>query len=122
MLKIQLENDRSLFAPGEELRGVAEWELSETPKTADLKLIWYTMGIGTQDVAVLEELSLPFAPSHREEFSFSLPESPYSFTGIHITLQWAVELSVNKGKDSARADFTLSPWGELIRLGQVPDK
>jgi hypothetical protein len=119
MLELALENDITAFPPCGQVRGVAGWELSETPRDAKIVLFWYTEGIGTQDVGIVQEMELMGPMSHREAFIFDLPESPYSFTGTHITLKWAVELLINKGKEAKRIDIIMSPTGQIARLGRV---
>jgi len=54
-----------------------------------------------------------------KDFSFTLPESPYSFSGKLISLIWAIELTCSAGSETLRREITLSPTGQEIVLGSV---
>ena len=81
-------------------------------------MIWFTRGKGTQDVGVVNQRTIA-SPGRigNQRFDFKLPEGPYSFSGKLISVVWALELVTPKGKDSARAEFSLSPTGSEIELG-----
>jgi hypothetical protein len=55
----------------------------------------------------------------QEKFEFALPEGPQSFSGKLISLIWAVELVVEKSKESQRIEFVLSPFDAEIVLGEA---
>jgi hypothetical protein len=116
-LKILLANDRNRFRPSETLKGVAGWRLPAAPRSADVRLFWYTRGKGTEDVGVINRFA--FEQPQAEEgrpFQFVLPEEPYSFSGRLVSLIWALELVVEPGSQTTRVEFTLSPTGEEILL------
>jgi len=117
---LQLNQDPASLVPGQVIDGVAEWLLDDPPKTAVLRLFWYTEGRGTQDVGIVQELALPTAGrACRGTFRFTIPDAPYSFRGQLITLKWAIELIVNKGKALDRIDLIVSPWVEQVTLESV---
>lgn len=119
-LSVQLNQDPTTLVPGQTIDGTVGWDRESPPKKAMLRLFWYTEGRGTQDVGVLEELELP--TDHKQlqgTFRFSLPASPYSFQGQLITLKWAIELVLNKGKEVERLDLIVSPWVEQVSLKKV---
>ena len=120
-LKIVLHEDKATFAPRETIRGVIEWNLDANPRRLDLSLFWYTSGKGTRDVGVVESRRFDDPGLHgSKEFSFALPEGPYSFSGKLISLIWAVELTCTPGSETVRREITLSPTGKEILLGSVP--
>jgi len=111
MLKLELSNGVHEFAPGGTVSGELSWTLARPPRDAAIKLIWYTEGKGTQDVAVVERQPLPAtSATYRAPFQFQLPLAPYSCTGRLIALKWAVELVLDGGKTATRENILLSPW------------
>lgn len=116
-LKLLLADDRTCFRPAETLKGVAGWRLGSAPRTADVRLFWYTRGKGTEDIGLINRVAFeePQAQEGRP-FQFVLPEEPYSFSGQLISLIWALELIIEPGAQSTRLEFTLSPTGEEIVL------
>jgi len=43
-LRIATQSGRKNFRPGEELSGAAGWAVENTPKSAEVRLFWYTAG------------------------------------------------------------------------------
>jgi len=122
MLTLELNEHPSELTPSQTVTGRVGWQLRKEPKKAALRLFWYTEGRGTQDVEIVEELELsPAEMSHEENFSFTLPPQPYSFQGKLITLKWALELVIDKGKDVKRVDLIVSPWVEQVVLSAVEE-
>jgi len=119
-LNIALQDDKAAFAPRQTLHGRVEWNLDENPRHLELSLFWYTSGKGTRDVGVVETQRFDDPGSHgSREFSFTLPDGPYSFSGRLISLIWAVELTCSPGSETARREIVLSPTGHEVVLGQV---
>jgi hypothetical protein len=108
------------LVPGQEIDGRAAWQLDDAPKRASLRLFWYTEGRGNQDVGIVAEEEFdPIRASHDEEYRFTIPESPYSFSGKLISLRWAIELVIDKGKEVERIELMVSPWVEEVKLGTI---
>ncbi len=117
-LNIAIEGDKQSFRPGEALRGTVSWTLDDDSKKVELRLMWYTAGKGMPEVGVIESVNFENPlKEDRREFEFKLPESPYSFSGKLITLTWGMELIVRPFKQTQRMEFTMSPTGQVIRLG-----
>jgi hypothetical protein len=117
MMSIETTESQIRFEPAETIRGTVSWRMEDDPRTLELRLFWYTKGKGDQDVEVVDKVSLQGAAG-RTDFSFTLPEEPYSFSGRLISLVWALEL-VSEGPDeTCRFEFVLSPTGEEILLGR----
>ena len=119
-LSILLDKDNAVFAPREMIRGTVRWDLDGNPARLDLSLFWYTAGKGSRDVGVVEtqQIDSP-GSSGSKDFSFSLPEGPYSFSGKLISLIWAIELTRPGGTEIERREFTLSPTGREIILNST---
>jgi hypothetical protein len=119
-LVVELEREAPAFEPGEAVRGVAGWRLSEPPRSASVRLIWFTQGKGTQDVRVVtsEELEGPLGAEEGRVFRFVLPEGPYSFSGKLVSVVWAVELVVQPGSRGERAEIVVGPGGKEVSLHQ----
>lgn len=118
-LQIVIEGGRTVFRPGESVRGRCEWVLdgSRSPSDAlELHLLWFTRGKGDEDIEIVQ--SQRFASSGRSghaEFDFALPETPYSFSGKLISLTWALELVV--GDSARRSEIVVAPGKEPVALG-----
>jgi len=119
-LTIQMRDRGSAYEPGARLSGTASWLVAATPRTAVLRLLWYTRGKGTSDAQVVDEVDFP-APRQSEtrDFSFDLPGGPYSFSGKLISLVWALELVVEPGPDVERLDFVLAPGGAEVTIDEA---
>jgi len=116
-LKIGTYENRTAFRPGEELAGRVLWILDGEAEAVELRLFWYTSGKGTRDVAIVDRVRFD-APQRRgqREFRFTLPASPYSFSGKLISLTWALELIVLPSDEAERLEITVSPTGQEVAL------
>jgi hypothetical protein len=114
-LTIDIEDMNMSFQPGQTIRGQVQWHLGQEPKKASLRLLWYTMGKGAEDVGVVQsvEFDTPAATDTRR-FDFKLGVGPYSFSGQLVSLVWTLELEV--GGQCVRRDITVSPDGREIKL------
>ena len=122
-LSIVLHEERTVFAPHETVRGAIEWSLNKAPCSLDLSLFWYTTGKGTRDIGVAETSRFddPGRVGSRD-FSFMLPQGPYSFSGKLVSLIWAIELTCSPGSETIRREITLSPTGQEIVLGDASSR
>jgi hypothetical protein len=120
-LSMVLDSDKTTFAPRETIRGTVRWSLDPGIRRLELSLFWYTAGKGTRDVGVIE--TRPFDEPGAvggKDFSFTLPDGPYSFSGKLISLIWALELTCSPGSDTVRREITVSPTGQEIMLDARP--
>lgn len=110
MLTLEITDDRSWFKPGELVEGRASWYLDEEPDAIEIRLFWHTSGKGTRDVGIVERrrVDRPGANGHRD-FSLTVPEGPYSFSGRLITLEWGLELVVLPDAEAERIDLRVGP-------------
>jgi hypothetical protein len=117
-LRIELAGGRTGYRSGEPLSGRVSWRVGDQPKSAELRLFWYTSGKGTQDVGLVDTTTFasPRMDDHRD-FTFALPREPYSFSGTLISLIWAIELIVEPGGHVERQEIVLSSTGEEVVLG-----
>ena len=119
-LRIATQHDRRNFQPGEEVSGAVSWILEKVPKSAEVRLFWYTEGKGTRDVSVLvQQQFLDPKLSDERSFQFTLPQAPYSFSGKLISLIWALELVIEPGDRSERIEITVSPTAQEVLLSDV---
>jgi len=109
-LQIQLADNNDHYAPGATLAGAVHWQLDFPQKSAELRLLWYTQGKGTQDLQVIDIANFD-APAQTGdfEFEFTLPQGPYSYSGKLISILWTLELIIQPGSLSTRTDFTMGP-------------
>lgn len=117
-LSIMPTDGRTHFAPGEELRGVATWNIGgSTVAALRLRMFWFTSGKGTTNTQVVQTINVPSPQSEGSSaFSFTLPQSPYSFSGKLISLQWVIELAPPPREEAARFEFTMGPGTQEVNL------
>src|SRR5262249_5829779 len=116
-LTIDIEGGRRNFSPGEMMTGRASWSLDADPKSAELRLFWYTSGKGTQNVGVVT--TMPFdnpLRSDGRDFRLALPQEPYSCSGSLVSIIWALELIVEPHGMTERLEFTMAPGGNEVIL------
>lgn len=119
-LALFIENDRTAFRPGEELRLSLLWALPEKPTVLEVSLFFYTKGKGTEDVEVVSRHPISAnAPAGEATLKIKLPAGPYSFSGKLISVLWAVELVSEPGSRSARSEFVLGPEAKEILLTEL---
>jgi len=112
-------DNRTGFKPGETLELLVLWALPAKPASLEVRLFWFTRGKGTEDVEVVaNETILTDNAAGESTVRFTLPDAPWSFSGKLISLLWAAELVAEPGARAARCEFTLSPTGAEIILGQ----
>jgi hypothetical protein len=122
-LRIELEEGRTCFRPGERIRSDAVWRREEPAEGLEVRLFWYTQGKGERDVDIIETTSLATGSREgRSDFSFKAPPAPLSFSGKLISLIWAIELVALPSGEAARQEIVLSHTGEELRIGPVDDK
>lgn len=120
---LYIDLDSTKLEPGQKVSGKILWALDKAPKEICLSMGWITEGRGTQDSKIeAEKIWETNEISGEEDFEFTLPPSPYSFEGTLISLNWAIELSLKKGKSEYRLPLTVSPTDSPAALGQIVDE
>lgn len=118
-LSIHLQDDQTVFAPLEPIKGTVRWNLESPPKQLELSLFWYTEGKGTRDVGVVDTMTIDsYGSLGSKDFQFVLFNGPCSFSGRLISLIWAVELSCPDIDETVRQEIVVSHTGKEIVLGQ----
>lgn len=118
-IQIQVDYNHTEFTPGDTISGKVQWGATHG-ETVELRLFWFTSGKGTQDIEVVQEASWP-AGQGQGDFSFPLPNDPYSFSGTLVSLNWALEAVLLPDDESVKYEFQLTPDGRPIRLDSVQD-
>ena len=119
-MTILLTDQKTQYLPGDAVSGSVEWSLDIDPKSAEVRLFWYTKGKGTQDVGIVQAQSFenPKRADSRS-FSFTLPLGPYTFSGKLISVIWALEMIVEPGSQAIRQEIIVSPTLREVLLGEV---
>jgi len=118
-LAVFLPGTRRAFAPGESLEVTLLWALAAKPATIDVRLFWVTRGKGTEDIEVVDRVSIREpAAAGEERCTFVLPAAPWSFSGKLISLVWGVEAVCTAPDLAAREEFVLAPGGAELRLDE----
>jgi len=116
-LRIETEDNRRWYLPGDTVSGRVSWNLDGPPETVEVRLFWHTTGKGTEDVEIINSSSFPAGgPRGDGAFSFPLPLGPYSFSGTLITLTWALELVCLPGGEVERFDLVVAPTPVEVEL------
>ncbi len=107
-LKLEIDEGRTHFRPGETIEGRAAWHLDTAPEVMEARLFWHTSGKGTRDTNVVESVELQGEDTWGDvRFSFQVPEGPYSFSGSLVTLNWAIELVAEPSDESFAVEITI---------------
>lgn len=120
ILSIAIRDGRERFLPGEEVRGEVLWNLQKAPDKIRLNVFWFTEGQGTQDSEIVTSFELnAFGLSGKQQFWFTLPAAPYSFSGSIITLIWAIEATALSSGERSVYKFIMSPFDEPLTLKSI---
>lgn len=105
------------FLPKEKISFDVSWQLDNIPKKIEVRLFWYTKGKGTEDSCVAETCIVDHLSDRgNKSVYFTLPESPYSFSGKLISLNWAIEFVVKSPDKCIRKEIVISPIKIPIKL------
>ena len=120
MIRLGLRENQTAFRPGETIAGAVLWEFERPPASAEVRLVWFTRGKGTEDGGIAA--TVPFAEppaADTREFSFEAPNGPYSFSGTLIAVLWAVEFVVTPRKEFERIEIVIAPDAREIQLPRI---
>jgi hypothetical protein len=116
-LNIEIAGHAAAFHPRDEISGKIAWSLEQRPRALELRLFWYSHGHGLIASKIVDTMRLESPPQNdRCVFRFKLPDSPYSFVGKLLELNWALELYVEPTGQAQRAEFHMSPTGSPVML------
>ena len=110
------------FYPDSEINGIVKWDLEKPPKKIDLTLFWKTSGRGDPDGDFIIGLKLQKKAAGEKEFTFTVPNSPYSFSGKLISLQWYLRFKTISPTLTITKKITISPTGKEIVLDAIEDQ
>ena len=120
MIRLGLRENKAAFRPGETITGAVLWEFEKPPASAEVRLVWFTRGKGTEDAGVVGTVAIEGPPvADTREFSFEAPNGPYSFSGTLIALLWAVEFVAKPGSEFQRIEIVIAPDAREIRLPRI---
>ncbi|MEX0777554.1 MAG: hypothetical protein WD042_17755 [Phycisphaeraceae bacterium] len=121
-LHLETYENRTAFAPGEALDGIASWQVEKPPRSAEVRLIWFTQGKGDRDVQTIDSVRFDQPKEIDSQiFHFTLPDEPYSFSGKLISLIWAVELVIQPGELAQRLELVVGPGGREVDIATTAE-
>jgi hypothetical protein len=121
MIRLGIRENKTTFRPGETISGAVLWEFEDAPSLAEVRLLWFTRGKGSEDGATVETVKFDTPPAaDTREFSFTAPNGPYSFSGTLIAVLWAVEFIEEPGEEFQRIEITIAPDAKEIALPKIP--
>jgi len=116
---LSLDEDKRVYAPGDQLSGRLEVRFEEDCKVRRFELAvgWRTEGRGDEDSRTAEVVELTESGStvpkkFEHYFNIVLPEAPWSYAGNLIKIQWFVGCYVKVGLKSEQrkeVEFDLLP-------------
>jgi len=120
-ITIRLDGNGRVYQPGETLSGAYRVHAisADQIKAVEVSVLWHTNGKGDEDLAVHHFRRLApgngdwVEPANTGRFRTVLPQSPLSYRGLIVKLEWCVRVRVflSRGREVA---------GErAFRLGQV---
>ena len=111
-LKLGLDSEHCAYAPGETVKGWAEWKIDRPPRELVVKLRWNS-GVGPVAEVRLKKPQ----KQERREFALTLPAGPYSCSGNGLNINWTVELS---GAGCTQWQWiAVSPTGRTLSLEPI---
>ena len=120
MIRLGLRENKTTFRPRETIAGAVLWEFEKAPDIAEVRLLWFTRGKGTEDGGIAATVTLDAPPAaDTREFSFDAPNGPYSFSGTLIAVLWAVEFVAKPGSEFQRIEIVIAPDAREISLPRI---
>lgn len=117
---ISVTLNQKTFKPNTRVKGTVTWQLAKAPKEVAVRLFWYTQGKGTEDLQIVDQVSLGADLQGQAGFDLTLPEGPYTFSGKLISLIWGVEAVARPGGECSREEIVVSPTEKEILLENKP--
>lgn len=113
--------NRKDLRPFETVAGRVSWSLDKEPRGLELRLFWFTRGYGSEESKTLASLPLGDAARGERDFSFELPDQPWSVKGRMVTIIWALEVVAEKSGGLALEEIVVAPERRVIELPEVAD-
>ena len=104
------------FRPGDAVRVAVDWSCTEPPQRIEVRLIWRTSGKGTTDRVIAVADTKPSPPTAGKwETTMRIPiESPPSYDGKMLSIEWVAEANTGQKDDDAEQAMVVSPTGVPI--------
>jgi hypothetical protein len=120
LIRVQLEQDD--YAASDLLAGA--FCIDDPPpdlESVELSVLWQTEGKGDTDMGVIHHTAWEqkggtlAGLANPEEFSVTLPRSPWSYDGQLVKIRWCVRVRArwgNSGEEVREAPFQLGPFAD----------
>lgn len=121
-VKINIDNHRTAFSPGETVPVQLEWDLDQDPGTIILNFFWFTKGHGNREFELAQSETIEDPGTFgKTDFEFSIPPMPYSFQGKYFSLDWAFDVELSATKETFRQEITVGPGEEsvILKIAQI---
>lgn len=115
-MQLSLVNKPACYRPGDVVQCEVDWQLDQSPRLIELRLLWYTRGKGSADMQVVAADQCPnLQVSGRWQIGIRIPDDAVcSYTGQLMSINWAVEVVAEKKLAFARQEIDISPTGAAV--------
>jgi len=120
---IEIRLDSRTVEPGRDVQGAVRWEAArcgQDPRTS-VRLLWYTEGKGTEDCGLVRQQEVVAAGrSGEQRFTLTAPVFPWTYSGTLLSIIWAVEATMEPGKEVVREVVVCAPGGQELKPWRNP--
>jgi len=114
-LRIQLDGERTCFAPGETLKLIVAWKLAQSAEALELRLSWFTQGRTTAEMAVVETRRIENPGLEgQQQLELKAPGFPFSFRGVLFEISWALDLISFPSENVVRQLIVIAPNAKAV--------
>ena len=115
---IELMGSRNQYQPGEKIYGTVHWNLPYPSEEIDLSLLWYTIKHGTLaqlrfhdgGSTIVDSLLIPGnVQIASQDFEFTIPAGPYSYSGKLFSIIWGVLAIAKVNRARSSLHLTVHP-------------
>lgn len=120
-MTMQIKLDDTKCRPGQLMNASVVWDLGATTSDLMLEVTWQTAGKGTDDSeTIFSESWTPDSPSGEKSFQIQLPRGPISVQGGLISIQWQIQFTRKRTKETNTVPFVLSHLEGPVQLVSLP--
>ncbi len=119
-MTLRITLDETKCQPGQLLNASVLWAFDSPPSKLTLELSWHTTGKGAEDSeTVFTQNWTPDSNTGEKSFSIQLPRGPISVRGNLISIDWQLECTSQRPKETCTMPFVLSHMKKRVQLTPI---